>query len=142
MALGDLMRSLPAAKQYDSVAYFRMVEAIRRRNNPACFHASITVDEDDENFGSDTLVVAMEGVRGRKEKVTKGGTKDHFMLDWQLYDLFDPQDITAASAIKVTIARQGQPDQARNWIFRWGDTDEKVHRFPGDSKYRLSMSLH
>jgi hypothetical protein len=142
MSLTDLIRSLPSAKQYDSVAYFRIVEAIRRRSNPTCFHATVKVDEDDSNFGSDTIVVAMEGLRGRKEKVQKGGTGDQIYFDWQLYDLFDPLDVTQSSAIKVTIARQGQPEQERNWLFRWGDTDPKLHKFSGDSKYRLSMSLH
>jgi hypothetical protein len=142
MSLGDLMRSLPSAKQYDSVAYFRIVEAIRRRSNPTCFHATVKVDEDDSYTGKDTVVVSMEGLRGRKEKTQPGGTGDQIYFDWQLYDLFDPQDITASSSIKVTIARQGQPQQERTWVFRWGDTDPKLHKFSGDSKYRLSMSFH
>jgi hypothetical protein len=142
MALGDLLRSLPAARQYDLAAYHRMVGAIHRRNNPACFHASVKVDEDDNLFGSDTIEVSMEGVRGPKPKPPqKAGTGDNFMLDWQLYDLFDPHDITQGSRIKVTIARQGEKAQERSWVFRWGDTDALLHKFPGDSKYRLSMML-
>jgi hypothetical protein len=142
MSLGDLMRSLPSAKQYDSVAYFRIVEAMRRRNNPQCFHATVFVEEDDSIWGDDDIEVSMEGVRGRKAKVQKGGTGKPVYYDWQLYDLFDPQDITAASSIKVQIARVGQPVQERSWVFRWGDTDNRTHKFSGSSKYQLKMSFH
>jgi hypothetical protein len=83
----------------------------------------------------------MEGLRGRKEKTQVGGTDDQLYFDWQLYDLFDPLDITQSSSIKVTIARKGQPEQERTWLFRWGQTDAKLHKFSGDSKYKLSMNF-
>ena len=82
------------------------------------------VDEDDSYTGKDTIVVSMEGLRGRKEKTRPGQHGGPDLLDWQLYDLFDPQDITASSAIKVTIARQGQPQQERTSVFRLGRRSE------------------
>jgi hypothetical protein len=142
MTLHELLRSLPFAREHDSVVYHRIVNAIHRRSNPFCWHASLIVDEDDSYVGGDTIEVAMEGVRGVKPKPAQTlGTGDKTYLDWELYDLFDPHDITAGSAIKVTIARKGQTAQTRNWVFPWNETGYKAHKFPGDSKYKMSMSL-
>jgi hypothetical protein len=142
MSLHALLRSLPAAREYDPVVYHRIVNAVNRRSNPTCWHAKVTVDEDDSYTGGDTIVVAMEGVRGLKQKpAVDAGTGDSFWVDWSLYDLFDAHDINAGSQIKVTIARQGQKAQERTWSFPWGETEARRHAFSGDSKYRMKMNL-
>lgn len=143
MPLHALLRSLPAARQYDATAYHRIVNAIHRRSNPTCWHAHVIVDEDDSYTGGDMIVVTMEGARGLKQKpAVECGTGENFWVDWELYDLFDPHDVTTGSKIKVTIARQGQKTQERTWSFPWGDTEARKHAFSGDSKYRMSMGLH
>jgi len=141
MGLSDLVRSLPFAREHDGAAYHRMVNAIHRRSNPQCWHAQVVVD-DHESWGSDDIEVAMEGVRGLKLKPAIAGSKgDTHYRDWELYDLFDPHDITFGSSIKVTIARKGEKAQVRTWIFPFGSTDLRTHSFTGDAKYRMSMSL-
>jgi hypothetical protein len=143
MPLHALLRSLPTARQYDGTVYQRIVNSIHRRSNPTCWHAHVLVDEDDSYTGGDYIVVSMEGVRGAKTKpAVECGTGENFWADWELYDLFDPHDVTTDSKIKVTIARQGQKAQERTWSFPWGDTEARKHAFSGDSKYRMSMGLH
>jgi hypothetical protein len=143
MSLPAQLRSLPAAREYDPTVYHRIVGAIHRRQNPLAWHAHVFVDEDDSVFGSDSIIVGMEGVRGRKELPAQtAGTGEDFIVEWRLYDLFDPHDITAGSRIKVTVARVGQKAQDRVWTFPWGETEARRHTFPSASKYRMSMSLH
>jgi hypothetical protein len=141
MSLHALLRSLPSARAYDSGAYHRMVNAIHRRGNPECWHAALRIEEDSSYLGVDWIEVAMEGARGVKMKAQRGGTGDHLWLSWHLYDLFDPHDVESGSEIKVTIARQGETAQQRTWVFPWGQTDYKSHKFSGDADYRMSMQL-
>ena len=141
MTLSELVRSLPAAREHDGAAYHRIVNAIHRRSNPEVWHAHIIV-EDNESWGGDDIEIAMEGVRGVKRMGTiEGSEGDRFYRDWRLYDLFDPHDITYGSSIKVTIARAGEKAQERTWVFPFGSTDRRSHRFTGDAKYSLMMSF-
>ena len=132
---------LPIARQTDNAAYERIAKALRK-SNPASFRATVFVDKDDRYipFKGDIVVVTMQGNRPeyfRQKEVTTGNS---FNADFRLFDLFDPNDISVGTTIKVTIRKQGEVAKSEIWSFPFAEK-QCTYTFSGASKYRMQLSL-
>jgi hypothetical protein len=138
MSSRELLTALPPARQNDADAYARIARALRAKN-PA-FSVTVHCDEDDSYVGGDDIEVTAEGTRGVKSRSGTVETGKDFATSFALLELFDPDEITRGRPVVVKIAKKGESAQDRSWVWPFGTTENKTHRFSGDSKYRMTMS--
>lgn len=138
MSSRELLTALPPARQNDADAYGRMARALRSKN--PSFTVTVHCDEDDSWTGGDDIEVTAEGAHGVKARSGTVGTGDDFSTSFSMLELFDPDEITRGRPIVVKVAKKGEAAQDRSWVWPWGTTENKAHKFSGDSKYRMTMS--
>lgn len=138
MSSRELLTALPPARQNDADAYGRIARALRAKN-PA-FSVTVHCEEDDSYTGGDDIEVSVEGTRGVKSRGGTIETGKDFAASFALLELFDPDEISRGRPIVVKLAKKGEAAQDRSWVWPWGTTENREHRFSGDSKYRMTMS--